>query len=422
VHLKYAICLLGLIVSAGLLYAQTNPVPPAINQLGLDLIRTETPAGNRGNLLLSPYSIETALAMAYTGADGRTREQMQRVLHLPADDAAGLNGFSKLAGELADLQASSQRRADEARNHGGSEQPIEINVANCLFAQRGFAFRPTFTAALRDRFGAPLEELDFAHAPEPARIAINAWVAHGTHDKIRNLVPSGAIDDATRAVLANALYLRAAWASPFKVVNTKPQPFWIDDKAHIDAPTMRQQNHFGYAKRDGYTAISLPYSGGGLQLLILLPDKRDGLATLERIVTPELLAGCTRLPPRDMILHLPRFRLAPPRLALGGALRGLGMTTAFDQPHGSADFDRMAPRKPNEYLYLSEVFHKTWLSLDENGTEAAAVTAAVMMKTLGIYRPLAPLIEVRVDRPFLFAIQDVSTGTCLFLGRLTDPR
>jgi serpin B len=397
-------------------------VPPAINQLGLDLIRTETSTGNRGNLLLSPYSIEVALAMAYTGADGRTREEMQRVLHLPADDSAVLNGFSELAGELAQLQAASRQRADVTRIHGGSEQPTEINVANRLFAQRGFAFRPAFTAALRDRFGASLEELDFAHAAEPSRIAINDWVDLETRGKIRDLVPPGAISDATRAVLANALYLRAPWESPFKVVNTKPQPFWIDDKTHIDAPTMHQQKHFGYAKRDGYSAVSLPYSGGGLQLLILLPDKRGDLAALERIVTPELLAGCTRLPPRDMILYLPQFKLAPPSLALGAALHALGMTTAFDQPRGSADFDRMAPRKPDEYLYLSEVFHKTWLSLDENGTEAAAATAAVMMKTFGIYRPLAPLIEVRVDHPFLFAIQDVSTGTCLFLGRLTDPR
>lgn len=397
-------------------------MPPAINQLGLDLIRAETSAGKRGNLLLSPYSIETALAMAYTGADGRTRGEMQRVLHLPVGAKAVLNGFSELAGGLADLQAASQRRTDLTHSYGGSEQSIEINVANRLFAQSGFAFRPAFTAALRNRFGAPLKELDFIHGAEPSRIAINAWVAHETHDKIRDLVPPGAISAITRAVLANALYFRAAWEYPFKIVNTKPQPFWIDDKTHVEAPTMCQQKHLGYAKRDGYAAISLPYSGGGLQFLILMPDRRDGLAALERIVTSELLVGCTRLPSRDVILHLPRFKLAPPSLALGAALRALGMTAAFDQPRGSADFDRMAPRKPEEYLYLSNVFHKTWLSLDENGTEAAAATAAVMMKTFGVFSPLAPPVEVCVDRPFLFAIQDVSSGSCLFLGRLTDPR
>jgi serpin B len=402
--------------------AQSNSVTPAINQLGLDLLRARASASDQSNLLLSPYSIEVALAMAYSGAEGRTRDEMRRVLHLPADDAAVLDGFSRLARELADLQVISRRRAEEARKYGGSEEPIEINVANRLFAQSGFAFRPAFTTALRDRFGAPLDELDFVHAAEPARVAINAWVARETRDKIRDLVPRGGVDEATRSVLANALYLHAPWEDAFKPKATKNEPFWVGGKTSADVATMLQQRHYGYEQRNGYAALVLPYVGDQLQFVILLPDKRDGLANLERAVTPDLLAGCTQLPQRDVILHLPKFKLEPPSLPLGEALRGLGMKTAFDQPRGSADFDRMAPRKPDDYLFISEVIHKTWLSLDENGTEAAAATAVIMMVGSAMTPDPPPPIEVRVDRPFLFAIQHVPSGACLFLGCLTDPR
>ena len=420
--LKPAICLLALTLSASPLLAQSNPVTPAINQLGLDILRAQASAGEQGNLLLSPYSIEVALAMAYTGADGRTREEMRRVLHLPADDAAVLDGFSGLAKELGALQEDSRRRSKQAHKYGGSVEPIEINIANRLFAQDGFAFRPAFTTTLRRQFGAPLDELDFRHAAEPARAAINGWVAHETHDKIRDLVPAGAIDSATRTVLANALYLRAAWEDPFKPDNTNNEAFWVDGKTRAEVPTMLQQSHFGYEQRNGYAAITLPYVGGELEFVILLPDKRDGLAELERTMTPAMLSGFDKLPFHDVILHLPKFRLAPPSIALGTALGALGMETAFDRPRGSADFSRMAPRKPDDYLCISEVFHKTWLSLDENGTEAAAATAVVMFGVTAIPPEPLPPIEVRVDRPFLFAIQHVPSGACLFLGRLTDPR
>ena len=402
--------------------AQSNPMTTPVNQLGLDLLRAQAAGSAQGNLLLSPYSIATALAMAYTGADGRTREEMHRVLHLPADEAAVLDGFSGLAKELADLQVSSRRQAEEARKDGGFEDPIEINVANRFFAQSGFELRPAFTAALRDRFGAPLEELDFVHAAESARVAINSWVARETREKIRDLVPRGGVSETTRAVLANALYLHAPWADAFKPNATKNEPFWVGAKISADVATMRQQRHYGYEQRNGYAALVLPYVGHQLQFVILLPDKRDGLADLERAVTPDLLAACTELPSRDVILHLPKFKLEPPSLPLGKALRGLGMTTAFDQPPGSANFDRMAPRKPNDYLCISEVIHKTWLSLDEKGTEAAAATAVIMTYGSAMRPDPPPPIEVRVDRPFLFAIQHVPSGACLFLGRLTDPR
>jgi serpin B len=419
---RIAAGLLASVFVATPLLAQSNPAIPAVNQLGLDLLRGQASANEHGNLLLSPYSIETALAMAFAGADGHTREEMRRVLHLPEDDDAVFGGFSALAKALDGLQEDSRHRAEQAHKHGSVVEPVEINIANRLFAQSGFAFRPAFTTALRKQFGAPLKELDFLHAAEPSRVTINAWVARETHDRIRDLVPAGGIDATTRAVLANALYLRAAWADAFEPDATRSEPFWVGGKTQTDVPTMLQERHFGCEQRSGYTAITLPYVGEELQFVILLPDDRNGLPGLEQRVTPDLLAGCTKLPFRGVILHLPKFKLEPPSLPLGAILRALGMTTAFDQPRGSADFNLMAPRKPDDYLYISEVFHRTWLSLDEKGTEAAAATAVMMFGVTAIPQQPPPPLEVRVDRPFLFAIQHVSSGTCLFLGHLNDPR
>lgn len=408
-------------VAALNMLAQSAGVAPAINQFGLDLLRAQAGTTKSANLLISPYSIESALAMAWAGADGRTREEMRRVLHFAGDETTVVAGFAALVRELDQVQAASRERAENARRYGGSLTPIELNVANRLFLQSGFALRPAFTGVLRENFAAPLEELDFIRAAEPARLTINAWVARETRDRIRDLVPPGALDASTRLVLTNALYLKAPWQNPFKPERTPPAPFWIGGTAPVDVATMTQQRHYGYDRRNGFTALALPYEGGELQFLILLPDERDGLAQLERAVTPEMLAGCARLPGRDVILHLPKFKLTPPSTPLGSMLRGLGMTTAFDDPRGSADFGQMAPRTPKDYLSLSEVFHQTWLAVDETGTEAAAATATVVMYGAMAREPPSP-VEVRVDHPFLFAIQHVASGTCLFLGRVTDPR
>jgi len=180
------------------------------------------------------------------------------------------------------------------------------------------------------------------------------------------------------------------------------------------------QKSFGYTKTNGVTVVSVPYKGNDLQFLIILPDEINGLAKVEAGLTAEKLATWASLPNQQVKLFLPKFKMQPPTLPLGAALQKLGMTTAFDVPPGSANFDRMAPRKPDDYLYISEVFHKTFISVDEKGTEAAAATAVVMMNKLAM-QPLAP-VEVKADHPFLFAIQHRRTGTCLFLGHVVDPR
>lgn len=158
-----------------------------------------------------------------------------------------------------------------------------------------------------------------------------------------------------------------------------------------------------------------------LQFVILLPDTTNDLTTLKTTLTPELLEQCAALKTQELILHLPKFRFEPPTLSLSNTLKALGMKKAFDEPKGNADFSGMAVQRPDDYLYISEVFHKTFIAVDEQGTEAAAATAVIVMRTSGIPEPTKP-IEVKVDRPFLFAIQHRASGACLFLGQVVDPR
>jgi len=310
----------------------------------------------------------------------------------------------------------------KSKEFGGPSEPITLNIANRLFAQKDYDFRQNFLSLVKQDYGAAFEPIDFTVNPAAAAQHINKWVANETRDKIRDLVPVDALNKLTRLVLANALYLKAPWADAFSEKTTQPELFHIRGSAPVNVPMMRKTARFGYVKREGLTAVSVPYVGNDLQFLVLLPDEINGLHALESKLTAEVLAQCSRLEAQDVDLRLPKFKLEPPTIALAENLQALGMKSAFDIPRGSANFDKMAPRKPNDYLYISNVFHKTFIAVDEKGTEAAAATAVVMMRATAIRGPKPPPIEVKVDRPFIYAIQHVPSGVCLFLGRVTDPR
>jgi serpin B len=391
----------------------------ATNDVGVDLYHRL--ATGDGNLCLSPYSIENALAMTFAGADGKTREEMARVLHFSTNDEALHGSFGALQRQLEEMAAQSAKRLEESKKSGGPQQPIIITIANRLFAQKGYDFRATFLALVKERYAAPLEPLDFRSDAAGATQRINSWVEDQTRNRIRALIPPGALDATTRLALVNAIYLKAPWAKPFVKGSTTPQPFHVRGGEAADVPTMNGWSYCGYAKRDGFTAVSIPYSDRELQFLILLPDDAKGLPALEPKITATMLAGCAKLETQDVILHLPKFKFEPPTLNLGATLQGLGMQTAFDHPRGSANFDRLAPRKPNDYLYISAVFHKTFIAVDEEGTEAAAATAVAMAVGAAAGQKPEP-VEVKIDRPFFYAIQHVPSGACLFIGRVTDPR
>ena len=392
----------------------------ATNELAVDLHR-QLATGDE-NLCVSPYSIESALAMTFSGADGETRTEMARVLHF-GNDAGVPASFAALQHSLQEMGAKTAALVKESKKFGGPSEPITLNIANRLFAQKGYAFREAFLSLVKQNFGGAFEPIDFIANPAAATQHINKWVADQTHDRIRDLIPGGALDKTTRLVLANALYLKSPWASEFSDNATQPEPFHIRGGTPVDVPMMRKTDkQFGYAKREGFTAVSLPYVGSELQFLILLPDDVNGLHALESNLTSDMLAGCAKLQTREVDLHLPKFKLEPQTMALAEKFEALGMKTAFDKPQGSANFDKIAPRTPRDYLYISQIFHKTFIAVDEKGTEAAAATAVAMMAGTALRSPPPPPIEVKIDRPFVYAIQHVPTGVCLFLGRVTDPR
>src|SRR5947209_5211923 len=376
----------------------------ATNELAVDLHRQL--ATGKENLCVSPFSIESALAMTFAGADGETRSEMARVLHFPSDASAVPASFASLQHSLEEMSAKTAEMVKESKKFGGPSEPITLNIANRLFAQKGYHFREAYLSLVKQNFGGAFEPLDFVSDPGAATQRINKWVADQTRDRIRDLIPGGALDKTTRLVLANALYLKAPWASEFSEYATKPEPFFVRGGGSSDVPMMRKtSDHFGYARREGFTVVSLHYAGDELQFVVLLPDEVNGLHSLESKLTGELLAQCAKLERRDVDLHLPKFKLQPATIALAENFEALGMKTAFDKPQGSANFDRIAPRKPNDYLCISQIFHKTFIAVDEKGTEAAAATAVAMMAAAAALRsPPPPPIEVKVDRPVVYAI------------------
>lgn len=398
--------------------ADTRAVATSINTFGLDLHRRLAGAG--GNLVTSPWSIESALAMTWAGAAQQTKLEMQTVLRLPEDGAAVHAGFASLAADLDGLAQKSQDRVKAARRSGGPATALEINAANRLFGDRGYPFEKSFLSLTEKSYGAPLEALDFRKSPEAARLRINGWVASRTKDRIPELIPGGVIDRDTRLVLTNAIYLKAPWAQEFE---EEPNvPFFVNGTQPVKVAGLVRESRFGYQKLPGGAAVTIPYADAGLQFVLFVPSAKDGLPSLEKKLTPELLAKTAQAEGRDILLHFPKFKLEPGRIMLSENLIAMGMPSAFNRPAGSVDFSGIAPRKPDDYLYISQVIHQAFIAVDQHGTEAAAATAVVMPRAVSAPMENPKPLEIRVDRPFAFAIQHQGSGACLFLGRVTDPR
>lgn len=353
--------------------------------------------GETKNTCLSPFSIQSALAMTYAGASGKTKEQMAATLGFPENSSALAESFEALSGAI----------------RSASSQDVAVNVANRLFGARGFEFREAFLKICSSRFGAPLEQMDFRADPAASTKTINAWVEKETSGRIRDLIPQP-LDRDTALVLANALYLKMPWAEEF--APAADLPFRISEKSAVPVSAISRTGRFGYEKGARFTMVSVPFRGAAFRFVIFLPEEGAPL-----FPSREEFARAANLSPSQIDLTLPKFRLEPPTLPLADTLKELGMETAFDVPVGSADFDAMAPRRPDDYLYISQIFHKTFFDLDEKGVEAAAATAVVMMRTTAIM-PKDDPEKVIVDRPFAFAVIHAETGACLFVGTVADPR
>jgi serpin B len=353
-----------------------------------------------GNLFFSPYSVSTALAMTYAGAHGNTEAQMAQVLHFGKDQAQLHSAFGAL-----------QRQIQQANQQKG----IELSIANTLWAQQGYPFLPTFLNLGQGEYQANLKQVDFKTAAESARAAINAWVAKQTKDKIQDILPSGSVDETTRLVLANAIYFKGAWATPFTKSGTLSQPFHLTADRQADVPLMHHVDNVNYMENDSFQAVELPYVGRELALVVLLPRKVDGCGALEGQLNAGWLSSCLRrIHNQQVELFLPRFKMES-SFQLADTLMKMGMSDAFG---GKADFSGMDGERN---LFISAVFHKAWVEVNEEGTEAAAATAVPMRAMSRVLKPPAPPPVFRADHPFIFCISDTRSGSVLFLGRLADP-
>jgi serpin B len=296
---------------------------------------------------------------------------------------------------------------------------LKLRIANRLFGEKSYKFEQPFVDKTRQSFGAPLERVDFASSPEPSRAQINGWVQQQTEQRIKDLLPPGCIQSDTKLVLVNALYFLADWLAPFDTAATNDQPFHLSSAQTKNVPTMHKTLGLRMARADGVAVLELPYKGNDAAMLLVLPDKVDGLAAVEQSLSlARLDAWTAALKPESVTVSLPKFEVNPPRsMALAPVLGALGIKTAFDKQQ--ADFFAIArPADPRNRLYISEVFHKAFVKVDEKGTEAAAATAVVMAPGGA---PPRRGVEFTADHPFLFFIVDKPSGLVLFMGRVSDP-
>lgn len=367
------------------------------NEFALDLYG-QIKEGWDGNIFFSSYSISTALAMTYAGAEGETAEQMADVLHfrLPNED------LHKAFGKLQScLQADKKKKE------------FELHIANALWGQRDCKFQDDFIDLTRENYGAGLRKVDFVRETEKARKTINQWVERKTKNKIKNLIQPGVLNKLTRLILTNAIYFKGLWLTQFDKEKTEQAPFYIEPQKTVQVPMMYIKKEFNYFSSELLQVIELPYKGKKLSMLVFLPKEKGGLKGLEKRLTIENMHKWTKsLRKQEVKLYLPRFKFTAGPIELKGILNDMGMKNAFAPPP-VADFSGMTGDKE---LFISNIVHKAFVQVNEEGTEAAAATA-VGMKVTAIMES----IIFRAEHPFIFMIRDNSSGSFLFMSRVMNP-
>ncbi len=349
-----------------------------------------------GNLFYSPYSLSVALSMTYAGARNATAQQMASTLYYTLPPSQLHPAFNALDLKLTPSDQSS----------------FKLSVANALWGQSGFPFVKEFLDTLARNYGAGLRVLDFT-AParrESARQTINNWVSEQTAGKIKDLIGPDVLNEHTRLVLTNAIYFKGEWENPFNPAEDGEFHTLRGDR--VSVPIMSRRAIFGYTAGTGYEAIELPYKGDRISMVIVLPNAGQFENVECALDAAQFQGVLSSLKEQDIKVYLPKFRYDS-RFSLGSTLAAMGMGDAFDR--GRADFTGMYDSsKVGERLFISEVVHDAFISVDERGTEAAGATGVIMEVT-------SLPKEVRVDRPFIFAIRDRQTGSILFVGRVLDP-
>jgi serpin B len=366
------------------------------NEFALNLYNHLARAGKR-NLFFSPYSISSALAMTFAGTRGSTEQEMADVLRFPAEQDDLHSVFARL----------------NATIFGGKKPDYTIKIANRLCGQQGYQLRAEFLKLLRTSYGADFEQLDFGGQPEIASQKINQWVEEQTAGKITNLIVPEALSELTRLLLVNAVYFKGNWSEKFDEAATKEDFFRLGLLNKVKVQMMHQQASFSYAEADGVQVIELPYGDRDLSMVVLLPQHVGELAKLESALSASNVnKWLTAFFPQSVDVYLPKFRLSE-QFVLAAVLKSMGMASAFSDM--DADFSGITDQQPG--LCISEVIHKAFVEVNEEGTEAAAATAV-----LAGYVSVPPPVPVfRADHPFVFMIQHNESGSILFMGRVAYP-
>ncbi|MGH9590902.1 MAG: serpin family protein [Terracidiphilus sp.] len=352
-----------------------------------------------GNLFFSPESISVAFAMAYAGARGQTAAEMAKAFHFTLPQPRLQPAMGAL---LAEMNAPHKN--------------CELHVANALWAQKDRNFLPDYLKLVQDNYGAAFHRVDFSTAPEAARGDINRWVEQQTNDKIENLIAPGVLTPATRLVLTNAIYFKGDWRNPFQKSETKDEDFHLSAVRTVKTPMMHRTGAYRYYDGGSFQALELPYAGGDLAMLVLLPKQISGLPALERSFTAASTSKWigNLKPAAKVILTLPRFDMTR-QFQLSEVLSKMGLSQAFGN---AANFSGMTG---SPGFTISAAIHKAYIDVNEQGTEAAAATSTVMRATAMRRRMPEPPIVFRADHPFLFLIRDTRSGSILFMGRVSDP-
>jgi serpin B len=351
-----------------------------------------------GNLFFSPESISTALAMAYAGARGETASEMAKTLHFTLPPERLHPAMGALLREL-----------------NAPQEGYQLSVANALWAQLGYTFLDDFLKLLKTDYGAGLNQVDFKGSSETVRETINRWVEQKTQDKIKDLLQPGSLKPDTRLVLTNAIYFKGNWQTQFDKAQTRNEDFHLSQGQTKTTPLMHREGGFNYFNGGAFQALEIPYKGKDLSMIILLPNEIGGLPSLEQSLTGSNTQQWLRqlAPVSKVIVTMPKFKMTQ-QFELEATLGAMGMPAAFS---GSANFSGMTGKRD---FSISEVIHKAYVDVNEEGTEAAAATA-VTMRALAIRVPDQPPPVFHADHPFVFLIRDNRSESILFMGRLADP-
>jgi len=354
-------------------------------------------AEGSNNLFLSPYSISAALAMTYMGASGTTRDEMNEVCgfgNVGATPEEFASTFASLSGILFN------------ENNG-----YTLQEANRLFGDDDYKFLQPFMDTLENNFNAPLEQVDFGNTEE-TRMYINDWVAENTNQKILDLLGPDSIDASTLLVLVNAIYFNALWETQFNAANTAEGTFYVNPKREVQVPMMQVTANFSVSRDNPLNCdvVKIPYAGRNVAMYIIMPPSgMNALSEMEENLTGDTLRETLDSLPEEinMRLFMPKFQITHQQ-SVKEALQGLGMNLLFSR---AADLSGM---DGTNRLFAGDAIHQAFVDVHEEGTEAAAATAVTIT-----YKSARP--SININRPFLFVIQEESTGTVLFMGRVENP-